>query len=169
MTYGVRAPFVCRRVLVDAYNVLHAVLLAQDRRVGVFERVTGGGVKTDPEWWLPAYQARVVQWAERLATTIAATNTLRESDAPNDVGLTLVFDAAREVGREERVTSDVLVIVYAPNADDWIVDACGREHSVVITADRALANRARTKGAVSVKPWLVEEYWDLAPKCVPQP
>ena len=42
-------------------------------------------------------------------------------------------------------------MVFAPSADDWIVDTLKRrrdgEEIRVVTADRALANRARSRGA----------------------
>jgi predicted RNA-binding protein with PIN domain len=120
-----------QHVLVDGYNVLHAVLLTDERET--------------IEWWQPMYQQRVLAWAEALCTALGAGGGR----------VTLVFDASRPLQVHERLGSDVVSVVYAPVADDWIVEACRQETAIVVSADRALADRARVWGAHVVKPWKV--------------
>ncbi len=120
----------------DGYNVLHAVLLGHDR---------------DVSWWHRDFQLRVVSWVEQLL-----------NNPPLNVALaTVVFDAENPPSDEERVQSSSLSIVYAPNADDWIVQECantsGTSAPWVVTADRALTDRVKALGARVIKPWLLAD------------
>jgi hypothetical protein len=141
------APVRC--VLIDGYNVLHAVLLTQERGIETH--------RAEPrplEWWQPAYQRRVVQWAE---AHYAVNLESKESgmSLALAVPVTVVFDSCRPLQAHEQVSSDVVTVTYVPNADDWIVNECRKRPSLVVTADRALIERARGCGASSVKPWQV--------------
>jgi predicted RNA-binding protein with PIN domain len=50
---------------------------------------------------------------------------------------------------------------FAPNADDYIVELCaelrGQRDVVVVSADRALIDRARHRGAARLSPWQFAE------------
>jgi YacP-like NYN domain len=147
-------------VLIDGYNVLHAVLLSADRKhlaasLGEDPQDTDGPVFS---WWQPAYQLRVVEWAESLHRSVSHARSLREGDASYDsaVRMTVVFDASTDLPDEQKVTSALVAVVYARSADDFIVDACRAEPALVVTADRTLVNRARRWGARDVRPWNVD-------------
>ena len=116
----------------DGYNVLHAVLLGRER---------------DVAWWHRDFQQQVVTWAETLA-----------SQSPIDgAPVTVVFDAQRPLADSETVTSAVLSVVYAPSADEWIVETCRRNVGArVVSADRSLTDRAKAAGAEIFKPWAFE-------------
>lgn len=114
----------------DGFNVLHAVLLGREREVN---------------WWQREYQERVVNWVEALVARGAL-------DGP----ATVVFDARAPVADEHRVTSNVATVLYAPNADDFIVEMCRRspaQQPRVVTADRSLGDRSKPTAARIVKPW----------------
>jgi predicted RNA-binding protein with PIN domain len=119
-----------RRWLVDGYNFLHAALL--------------GNAPRNDSWWGEANRARVIR----------AVSDFPEPDAE----LIVIFDGNRETAAQE---SDLAAadsrrfprcaVRFAPSADDWIVKElrhCSHpsEHCVV-TADRRLAARARSRGA----------------------
>ena len=154
-------------VVIDGFNVLHAVLLAADRREAAALKSSSQD-RPAPEplnWWEHGYQRRVVAWAEALWLTVMRTRAVAGEQGLADsqpIRLTVVFDASREVTIEQRVMSERVAVVYAPSADEWIVEQCRKESVVVITADRALVNRARMWGARSVKPWAVNEEWGSA-------
>lgn len=120
----------------DGYNILHAVLLGHERNV---------------TWWHRDFQLRVVSWVEQLL------------DRPplNVAVATVVFDAERPPSDAERVRSSLASIVYTPDADDWIVRECTKTNAAgtpapwVVTADRALTERVKARGARVVKPWLL--------------
>jgi predicted RNA-binding protein with PIN domain len=120
----------------DGYNVLHAVLLGHER---------------DVAWWHRDFQLRVVSWVEQLLNKPALNIALA----------IVVFDAGIPPCNEERVQSSLLSIVYAPNADDWIVQECantsGASAPWVVTADRALTDRVKALGARVIKPWLLSD------------
>ncbi len=122
----------------DGYNVLHAVLLGHER---------------DVSWWHRDFQLRVISWVEQL----------RDQPPLSAAVATVVFDAERPPGDAERIQSSLLSIVYAPNADDWIVQACTRPITpgtlapCVVTADRALTDRVKAVGARVIKPWLLAD------------
>jgi len=112
--------------LVDGFNVLHAgVLRGRDRA----------------EWWTEPRREQLVALAERF------------DDA--DAEIWIVFDghgpeAPGEVppGRVRRI--------FAPSADDWLLATVRASPEpaclAVVTADRAVAGRARHRGAQVVSP-----------------
>lgn len=143
--------------MVDGYNVLHAVLLGTERRERAHE---GSDLEVcELEWWAPSYQRRVVLWAESLFRSLRVnhpkTGVVDCSNA-NAPRVTVVFDARGPTVAHE-VSSELVNLVYTPNADDFIVDVCRREVVTVVTADRSLTNRAAVHGAKSVKPWQVNQ------------
>jgi predicted RNA-binding protein with PIN domain len=110
--------------LVDGFNVLCATLL-------------GGRDRAD--WWAAARRAELVALAEHF----------EEPDAE----IWVVFDGSHDPGESpgQRVRR-----VFAPSADDWLieqVEARGPSASLtVVTADRRVAARARSRGAQVVAP-----------------
>ena len=111
--------------IVDGYNVLRVNLSPQ----------------SPGNWWNQERRAALTSIASRLPY-------------PDDE-IVLVFDArhlAEPLLRPPADTTRPLVRhVYAPSADDWIVSALRErdpvERTVVVTADRPLADRARHRGA----------------------
>ena len=109
--------------LVDGYNVLNVGLLAGRVREG---------------WWTGSFRDELLGRAEAF-----------EEDAAE---IWVVFDGARPPGAERagRVRS-----VFAPSADEWLL-ARIRERDpaqvALVTADRRLAARARSRGALVVAP-----------------
>jgi uncharacterized coiled-coil protein SlyX len=125
--------------LVDGFNLLHAVILRGRER---------------SHWWQVEQQARVV--------------TLAQSFRGGEVWV--VFDARGG----ERVTGmgtggaftpgssgHPVEVRFAPSADDYIVELCaqlrGQRQVVVVSADRALIDRARHHGAARLSPWQFAE------------
>lgn len=122
-------------LIIDGFNVLHAVVLIGRDRAG---------------WWQPAAQRRLVERVEQLPLSYPT--------------IWIVFDrrpSTGEVPRDE-IPEDVtsndsrLRIVYAPSADDWIVQEVERltpQHSItVVTADRPLRDRVRRVGGSVLSP-----------------
>ena len=109
--------------LVDGYNVLNVGLLAGRVREG---------------WWTGAFRDELLGRAEAF-----------EEDAAE---IWVVFDGARPGGDEHagRVRS-----VFAPSADEWLL-AQIRERDpaqlALVTADRRLAARARSRGVEVIAP-----------------
>ena len=114
-------------LIIDGFNVLHAVVLVGRDRSG---------------WWQPAAQRRLVERVEQLTLSYPA--------------IWIVFDrrpSTSEVPEDVTSNDSRLRIVYAPSADEWIVHEVERlapQHSVtVVTADRPLQERVRrVKGTV---------------------
>lgn len=148
-------------VLVDGFNVLHALLLTSERRAAHGTSTHDPKTVAEVCWWLPEFQRRVVTWAEKQVAS-RAFQAVAQTEGPARLRVSVVFDASREVNERERVSSEVVSVVYAPNADDWIVDVCEREVALVVTADRALSDRAYHRGARRIKPWQVDD--DAAPR-----
>jgi len=111
--------------IVDGYNVLRVSLSAHG----------------PPDWWNEERRAALTTIASRLPY-------------PSDE-IVLVFDARHLAEPQVRPAVDAdpprLRHVYAPSADEWIISTLkGRDPSVqtvVVTADRPLADRARHRGA----------------------
>lgn len=115
----------------DGYNVLHALLLGRER---------------DVSWWHRAYQERVIAHVE-------AWLHVKEYPATE---VTVVFDSHRFLTDSERVQSLHLNVVYAPSADEWLVDTCNaarQTNPCFVTADRSLGDRLKARGARVVRPW----------------
>jgi predicted RNA-binding protein with PIN domain len=114
------------RWLVDGFNVLHAGVLRGNDRRG---------------WWREEMRGR-------LLSRVAG---FEERDAQ----LWVVFDGEGPGSEAER-TSEWPRVVFAPSADDWLLqavrDAAEPSALVVVTADRQLADRIRHRGARIVSP-----------------
>jgi len=117
-------------LIIDGFNVLHAVVLVGRDRAN---------------WWQPAAQRRLVERVEQLTLSYPS--------------MWIVFDRRPSAnGAPEDVTSNDsrIRVVYAPSADDWIVQEVERltpQHSVtVVTADRPLRERVRHVGGALLSP-----------------
>ncbi len=117
-------------LIIDGFNVLHAVVLVGRDRAG---------------WWQPVAQHRLVRRVEQLDVSYSS--------------MWIVFDRRPSTDEiREDVTSDDprIRVVYAPSADDWIVAEVERlspQHTVtVVTADRPLRERVRRVGGTILSP-----------------
>ena len=117
-------------LIIDGFNVLHAVVLVGRDRAG---------------WWQPAAQRRLVERVEQLTLSYPT--------------IWIVFDrrpSTSEVPEDVTSNDPRIRIVYAPSADDWIVQEVERltpQHSVtVVTADRPLRERVRHVGGSLLSP-----------------
>lgn len=125
-------------ILIDGFNLLHAVVLR------------GGERK---QWWSLENQQRVVELVSRF-------------ERPDSCWI--IFDAARPNSSQLQSASSLVggsakaapQVLYAPSADDRIVEIAARhsgEDVVVVSADRALQDRARNHGSARLSPWMFAE------------
>ena len=134
-----------RTILVDGFNVLHAVLEEHERETGWWRRTqrerllrlaSSWPTATD-ELWVAFDGARPAwaQWAEPVVQ-LESQGALAAGDRP-DV---------------PRVHS-----VYVESADDWIVRRARRasapERTFVVTRDKQVEGRARSAGCHIWSPW----------------
>lgn len=114
--------------LVDGFNLLHAVVIrGRDRK----------------RWWSADHQERVIRLVERF---------------PCEAWV--VFDAAKP--DSERYSGSTTVPVYfEASADDCLVEMAKRlepdKQVHLVSADRALQDRARRYGAIRCSPWAFSE------------
>ena len=117
--------------LVDGFNVLHAHLLKGRDRKG---------------WWSGERRQLVIERAARLAA--------------RGERVCVVFDGKRPANEAESPEDAVLRVVFARDADDWMLKtmrAAPDPGSVaIVTGDRPVKDRARRWGAQAVSPreWL---------------
>ena len=118
-------PGAARLWLVDGFNVLHAAVLKGRDRKG---------------WWRGPARARVLELAGGLPDADAEIVVVFDGDDPHE---------PPELPPRVRQ-------VFAPSADDWLVRRVKAVPPgapvIVVTADRALAARARHHGAEIVSP-----------------
>jgi hypothetical protein len=112
--------------LVDGFNVLHAgVLHGRDRA----------------QWWTAPRREQLVALAQRF------------DDA--QVEIWIVFDGSHPDEPAEPASGRVRQ-VFAPSADDWLLEQVRASDApgclAVVTADRAVADRARHRGAQVISP-----------------
>jgi predicted RNA-binding protein with PIN domain len=112
--------------LVDGFNVLHAgVLRGRDRA----------------EWWTEPRREQLVALAERFDDAGAEIWIVFDGSGPEAPG-------EAPAGRVRRI--------FAPSADDWLLAKVRASQApgclAVVTADRAVAGRARHRGAQVVSP-----------------
>ena len=117
-------------LIIDGFNVLHAVVLVGRDRAG---------------WWQPVAQRRLLARVEQLEVSYSS--------------MWIVFDRRPSTDEiAEDVTSDDprIRVRYAPSADDWIVAEVERlppQHTLtVVTADRQLRERVRRAGGTILSP-----------------
>jgi predicted RNA-binding protein with PIN domain len=113
--------------LVDGFNVLHTGLLhGRDRA----------------EWWTAPQRE-------------ALLSRVRQFDDP-EVEIWVVFDGPHDADAEAGATAPRVHPVFAPSADAWLLarlrDQPDPASVTVVTADRAVADRARHRGARVVSP-----------------
>ncbi len=134
-----------RVILVDGFNVLHAVLLGKDRQAGwwkrqprerLLNRVCCWNGGPDDIWVaFDGDQPAMSVWPEP-----------QESSRPVD-------EPDPESGREAPTVHSLFV----ESADDWIVRRARKtsrpDRVVVVSADRKVAGRARSAGCEVWTPW----------------
>lgn len=159
-----------RVILVDGFNVLHAVLLKEEREAGwwrrkqrerLLERVSSWPGRDDEIWVAfdgaePSWSV----WAEPVATIQSRgvrPGGAGENRAPGSLPTALpgTLPAAEfENGADDR---GIVHVLHVESADDWIVRRARRtphpERTVVVTADRQVAGRARSAGCEIWTPW----------------
>jgi len=117
--------------LVDGFNVLHAHLLrGRDRK----------------DWWSAERRQLVIERAQRLAAS--------------GERVWVVFDGERPASEAETAADAPLRVVFARDADDWMLRAMRAADDAggvaIVTGDRSVKERARRFGAhvVSPRAWL---------------
>lgn len=127
-----------RVILVDGFNVLHAVLLGKERQDG---------------WW--QRESR-----ERLLRQISVWQS-----GPDEIWV--AFDGTQPawsvwaepiaVPKTVRSKSTIVHSVYVESADDWIVRRARRaihpDRTIVVSGDRKVTGRARSAGCEIWTPW----------------
>jgi len=126
--------------LVDGFNLLHAVVLRGRERKG---------------WWQVEQQARVVRLAQGFrGGEVWVVFDARGSERITGTGMGGAFTPGPHGQRVE--------VRFAPSADDYIVELCaelqGQRQVIVVSADRALVDRARHRGAARLSPWQFAEH-----------
>jgi len=133
-----------RVILVDGFNVLHAVLLGQDR---------------DARWWRRELRERLLRrvgdWPEGSDEIWVAFDGTQPSWSVWIEPVATVLPACPSNPRYPR--GPTVHSVYVESADDWIVRRARRtpqpERTIVVTADRQVAGRARSAGCEVWTPW----------------
>lgn len=168
-----------RVILVDGFNVLHSVLLKQEREAGwwrrlqrerLLQRVSLWPLNADQIWVAfdgaqPAWSV----WAEPVAKIVeprlpsVIPDTPGESGSGTESGGTSGNASGNESGsRSERplhtaAARPIVHSVYVESADDWIVRRARRapdpERTIVVSADRQVTGRARSAGCEVWSPW----------------
>ncbi|MCH2108696.1 MAG: NYN domain-containing protein [Polyangiaceae bacterium] len=133
--------------LIDGYNFLHAILLNGLRKKTMPRALSHQSSRAAPElrWWTLPYQKLVLDHLSPLPWQGK-----------------LIFDAQRDNSERLRVHSLLHSpeIIYALSADDYCVHFA-RDHQnqdiTIVSADRALQDRAARYGARRVTPWGFDE------------
>jgi hypothetical protein len=127
-----------RVILVDGFNVLHAVLLGKEREDG---------------WWRRASRERLLRRVSRW------------QDGPDEIWV--AFDGTQPawsmwaetllIPETSASNSTTVHSVFVESADDWIVRRARRspapDRTVVVSADHKVAGRARSAGCEIWTPW----------------
>lgn len=176
-----------RVILVDGFNVLHAVLLKEERDAGWWRRELRERLLRRVSEWPGADDALWVAfdgaqpswsvWAEPVATLQPPRARARraieltsrrlaaaprdEAPLPRGVSPRSPVPTIHEAPTAHRTPTahgvPTVHSVYVESADDWIVRRARRtshpERTVVVTADRQVAGRARSAGCETWTPW----------------
>jgi rRNA-processing protein FCF1 len=172
-----------RIILVDGFNVLHSVLLKQEREAGWWRRVQRERLLQRVSLWpLHADQIWVAfdgaqpawsVWAEPVAKIVeprltpVIPDTPGESGSGKESGGTSGSASGNPSGsasgsRSERplhtaAARPIVHSVYVESADDWIVRRARRapdpERTIIVSADRQVTGRARSAGCEVWSPW----------------
>ena len=99
-------------------------------------------------------------WRDRAGAARAFTERVRAAvtDGRLDAPVIIVLEGRFRAGAEES-DLDRVAVVHAPGEGDDTIAACAGRHrgSIVVTADRDLAERVRAVGAEVVGPsWLLD-------------
>lgn len=128
-----------RTLLVDGFNVLHTVLLAGAR---------------DSLWWGRAARDRLL---ERVALWPESGDAIWVAfDGAQPAWSVLAVEIIGP-GPERPARGPIVHSLFVESADDWIVRRARRaevpERTVVVSADRKVAGRARSAGCLVWSPW----------------
>ncbi|MCA9504268.1 MAG: NYN domain-containing protein [Myxococcales bacterium] len=126
-----------RVLLVDGFNVLHAVLLGRDRE----------------DWWRRGARERLL---ERIAGWRDEADEIWVAfDGARPAWSVWAEPVARPLPRRRR--GPIVHCVFVESADDWIVRRARRAAEpgrlVIVSADRQVAGRARSAGCEVWSPW----------------
>lgn len=130
--------------LVDGYNVLRVSLSPRPAEEPGSETFPPQEEEADPGWWSSERRLALLGLASRLrapAQEICLVFDARQLSEPREIA------AGADWPAPEHIRS-----FFAPSADEWIVAAVRSrapefERRFVVTADRRLADRARSRGA----------------------
>lgn len=165
-----------RVILVDGFNVLHAVLLGSDRQDGwwkrelrerLLERVTSWRGEAD-EVWVAFDGSRPAEsvWAEPVAISGRTSGRTSCGTSGRTSGGTSGKPPGQGRAGESR-RGPTVYCLFVESADDWIVRRARRterpEQTVVVSADRKVAGRARSAGVEVMSPW------DFVSQCATDP
>ncbi|MFO0690678.1 MAG: NYN domain-containing protein [Myxococcota bacterium] len=128
-----------RALLVDGFNVLHTVLLAGAR---------------DGAWWGRAARERLL---DRLAGWPEAGDAIWVAFDGNQPAWSVLAVPAPGPCPGARARGPIVHSLFVESADDWIVRRARRaacpDRTVVVSADRKVAGRARSAGCLVWSPW----------------
>jgi len=138
-----------RTILVDGFNVLHAVLLGKDRAKG---------------WWQRVHRERLLErlceWRGGPDQIWVAFDGTRPAESIWAEPVAIVhsdMNAGRSEGQMAEKIAPTIHSVYVESADDWIVrrarKASDPANVIVVSADRQVAGRARSAGCKVLAPW----------------
>jgi predicted RNA-binding protein with PIN domain len=127
-----------RVILVDGFNVLHAVLLGKEREDG---------------WWRREFRERLLR---RISVWQSGSDEIW-----------VAFDGAEPawsvwaepiaVPKTSDAKSTIVHSVFVESADDWIVRRARRashpDQTIVVSGDRKVTGRARSAGCEIWTPW----------------
>jgi len=156
-----------RTILVDGFNVLHAVLLGKDRADGWWRRKHRERLlERLCEWrggpdqiWVAFDGTRPDEsiWAEPVAVIVAPpiVASLTETRAEGEIARhSAALTTGATIGPKQAPT---IHTVFVESADDWIVRRARKARDpsrvIVVSADRKVAGRARSAGCEILTPW----------------
>lgn len=134
-----------RTILIDGFNVLHAVLEEHERASG---------------WWRRSQRERLLrlaaEWPIAKDTLWVAFDGARPAWAQWAEPV-VQLEARPPLAVDGRPIAALVHTVYVESADDWIVRRARRavapDRTFVVTRDRQVAGRARSAGCAIWSPW----------------
>ena len=168
-----------RVILVDGFNVLHSVLLKQEREAGWWRRVQRERLLQRVSLW-PLHADRIwvafdgaqpawSVWAEPVAKIVepqlppVIPDTPGESGSVKESGGASGNASGNASGSRSRrplhtaAARPIVHSVYVESADDWILRRARRApdpaRTIVVSADRQVTGRARSAGCEVWSPW----------------
>ena len=141
--------------LVDGYNVLHCAPFQRDQQSAA---VRSDSPSADKPFWSATKREHLVAFA-------------RCFPDPN-AEIWLVFDGTRAPEKPHRGEQPLILLEFAPSADDWIVkrvrDAEHADQIAVVSGDRRLTGKTRHHGAAVVSPRLFLDHCIQRGAAIPQ-